>query len=453
MVEEQEKKPTLRQRTVAAYPRAGKALFWLWDFALKQWFFIVLGILIGVAKAAPNFARHGGLIKAEYSIGYGAVAIIFLQSGLSMKSKDLAKNLGHWRAHLTIQLMSFLVTSAIMFGVCSGIKAANDPHIDKWVLVGLIVTATCPTTVSSNVVMTTQANGNALLCLCEVFIGNMLGAFISPALLQMYTSTSGWEFGNPAADSSIQQLYKDVMKQLGLSVFVPTFVGQLIQNIFPKQTKWFLTTFKVNKISSFCLILVMFSSFSTAFYQKAFESVPKASCIFLVFFNIGMYGFWTIICFFIARPPFILWIFPTEPNETSSKTYTICYKIFRPFYYNRRDTITVMFCGAAKTAALGVSLVSSQYGDNFEYLGRLLVSLVLYQALQVITAQCMVSSFKKWEKKDHPELMQKQDEESQKSNTQEEEEEEIEEEAVAEEQQSRSSVQNNVESANGSKEK
>jgi len=389
-----------------------KFLIWFKDFCIKQWFFITLAVFIVIARFAPNFARHGGLIRGEYSIGYGAVAVIFLQSGLSMGTKDLMKNMGHWRAHTTIIIISFLVTSAIMFGFATAIKAANDPLIDKWVLVGLIVTCTCPTTVSSNVVMTRQANGNALLCLCEVFIGNVIGAFISPALLQMYTSDPTWEFGNPAAESSVSDLYREVMKQLGLSVFVPLFVGQVLQNIFPSQVKTFLRVTKFNKVGSFCLILVMFSSFSTAFYQDAFTSVPKASIIFLVFFNIGIYLFFTSICFIMARPFFILKLFPEEPTSQSTMLYKLSYKIFRPFYYSRSDTITVMFCGAAKTAALGVSLISSQYGDNFEYLGRLLVALVLYQSEQVITAQVLVNFFKKWEKLDHLDEVVPDDEEA-----------------------------------------
>lgn len=398
--------PSFKERTLSF-------LIWFKDFCIKQWFFIVLAIFIGIARAAPNFARQQGLIRAEYSIAYGCVAFIFLQSGLSMKTRDLLRNMGNWRAHLTVIVISFLVTSGTMFGLCSAINAAHNPHIDQWVLAGLLVTATCPTTVSSNVVMTTQANGNALLCLCEVFIGNMLGAFISPALLQMYTTNPAWAFANPANGNSVQRLYADVMKQLGLSVFVPTLVGQVVQNLFPQQTKWCLTTFYMNKVASFCLLLIMFSSFSTAFYQKAFESIPKASCVFLVFFNIGMYLFWTGICYCFARPFFIPLLFRDEPTDKSSKLYTWSYKIFKPFYYNRSDTICVMFCGAAKTAALGVSLISSQYGPDFEYLGRLLASLVLYQALQVITAQVLVNFFKKWELKDH--LHEKSDEESQKS--------------------------------------
>ncbi|KAH3679043.1 hypothetical protein WICMUC_001238 [Wickerhamomyces mucosus] len=410
--QDQLQEPSLKS-TVKQPSKFQKSLVWFKDFCIKQWFFITLAILIVVARVAPNFARHGGLIRGQYSIGYGAPAVIFLQSGLSMKSKDLLANSLNWRAHLTVLTISFLITSSIMYGLCSAIKSTHDVHIDDWILMGLIVTATCPTTVSSNVVMTTQANGNALLCLCEVFIGNMLGAFISPALVQMYTSNQSWSFGNPASGSSIQDLYRDVMKQLGLSVFVPVFVGQIIQNLFPKQTKWFLTTFKFNKVSSFCLILIMFSSFSTAFYQHAFTTVPKASLVFLVFFNIGIYLFWTCICFAMARPFFIPLLFPTLPNDQSTRFYRYSYKIFKPFYYNKTDTICIMFCGAAKTAALGVSLISSQYGSDFKYLGKLLVSLVLYQTLQVVTAQILVPFFKKWESYDHYLDKIKDDEENQ----------------------------------------
>lgn len=374
--------------------KTGKQIF---NYLLAQWFFILLAVFIVLAWRWPNFAKQGGTVKAQYSIEYGAVAVIFLISGLSIKSKDLGANLTHWRAHFTVLTSSFLITSAIIYGIASGIKASHDGAIDNWLLVGLIVTHSCPTTVSSNVVMTKAADGNDVLTVCEVVIGNLLGAFITPALVQMYL-TGTWEFGNPTLEASIsvQKLYANVMKQIGLSVFVPLFVGQVVQNIIPKQTKWCVTTFKLNKVGSFMLLLIMYQSFSTAFAQHAFTSVSHASIIFLVFFNIGIYLFFTVIVFFYLRPAFILRLFPTEPTAESTATYKWMYKIFRPFYYNRRDTVSMMLCGPAKTAALGVSLVSSEYGSTNSKLGILLVPLVLYQAEQVFTAQVLVKFMKKW---------------------------------------------------------
>lgn len=369
------------------------------EYLKGQWFFYCLAIFIVIARFAPNFAADGGLIKAQYSIGYGAVACIFLESGLSMKTSRLMANMGNWRAHLTIIVISFLITSSIVFGFCCAVKAANDSNIDDWVLVGLILTATCPTTVASNVIMTANAGGNDLLCICEVFLGNLLGAFITPALVQMYLRGDTWAFANPASGEGIGALYGRVMKQVGLSVFVPLFVGQIIQNVLPKPTNivtGFLKKYHL-KIGSYMLLLIMFSSFSTAFKQDAFTSVSSLCIIFVCFFNLGIYLFFTGICFLVARPYFIIKLFPVEPSKgESSLLYYYSYKLFRPFYYNKRDTICIMFCGAAKTAALGVSLVTSQYGDDKSHLGKLLVPLVLYQSEQVIAAGFFVPFFKKW---------------------------------------------------------
>lgn len=369
------------------------------NYLKSQWFFYALAVFIIIARFAPNFARDGGLIKGEYSIGYGAVAWIFLQSGLDIKTNRILANIANWRAHLTIAIMSFLITSSIVYGFCCAIKKANDPNIDDWVLMGVIMTITCPTTVASNVIMTQNAGGNDLLCVCEVVLGNLLGAFITPALVQMYTSNELFAFGNPTAGGSISSLYGRVMKQVGLSVFVPLFVGQCIQNILPKQTNIYLSFLKKYhiKIGSYMLLLIMFSSFSTAFYQGAFTSVSHVCIIFICFFNLGVYLFFTLVSFLISRPHFLLKLFPEEPvKDQSSKLYYWSYKIFRPFYNNKKDTICIMFCAPAKTAALGVSLVTSQYGNHKENLGKLLMPLVLYQAEQVLSASLFVPILKSW---------------------------------------------------------
>ncbi|EDO14361.1 hypothetical protein Kpol_181p1 [Vanderwaltozyma polyspora DSM 70294] len=369
------------------------------NYLKSQWFFYCLAIFIVIARFAPNFARDGGLIKGEYSIGYGAVAWIFLQSGLSMTTRRLMANMTNWRAHITIMMISFLVTSAIVFGFCCAIKASNNNQIDDWVLIGLILTSTCPTTVASNVIMTANAGGNDLLCVCEVVIGNLLGTFITPAMVQLYTSTSEFSFGNPAANSGISQLYRRVIKQVGLSVFVPLFAGQVTQNIFPNQTQIYLSFLKRYhiKIGSYMLLLIMFSSFSTAFYQKSFTSVSHVCIIFICFFNVGLYLLFTLICYLFSRPLIILRIFPKTPTKTGLfDIYYYSYKLLRPFYYSKRDTICIMFCGAAKTAALGVSLITSQYGDDKTHLGKLLVPLILYQSEQVIVASWFVPLFRRW---------------------------------------------------------
>lgn len=69
--------------------------------------FVVLTIFIIIAHSFPDFAKQGGIVRSEYTIGYGAVSIIFLISGLSMSSKQLIINATNWRAHFTVLTTSF----------------------------------------------------------------------------------------------------------------------------------------------------------------------------------------------------------------------------------------------------------------------------------------------------------------------------------------------------------
>lgn len=367
------------------------------DFLISQWFIIGMGVVIAIAYAAPNYARSGGMIRSDITIEYLAVAAIFLISGLSMPSRTLLKELGNWRAHLVTQGLSFLVTPALMFGFVKAIYTAGDPRIDKYVLVGMIICGCTPTTVSSNVVMTRNAGGNDSLSLLEVTIGNVMGAFVSPALLQLYLSDStGFGFGNPAKDSSMTELYRRVMKQLGLSLFVPLFVGQVVQNVFPTKTKWVVTKFKLAKIGTFCLLLLIWATFSTSFYDNAFESVPKATMIMVPFFNIGIYLLFTAICFACARSPIPRLLAPHPPTEDSTKFYKLLHRFISGFYFNKRNTVAIMLCGAAKTVALGVPLINAQYGSGSSLVGRVSIPLTLFQGEQILTAQLLVPIFKRW---------------------------------------------------------
>lgn len=90
-------------------------------------------------------------------------------------------------------------------------------------------------------------------------LGNLVGTFLSPALLEMFFITERWAFGRPEASGTggVTEIYRQVLEQLGFTVFIPLFVGEVIQYIWPRQTKWTRETFKLNKVGTFCLLLVI----------------------------------------------------------------------------------------------------------------------------------------------------------------------------------------------------
>lgn len=64
-------------------------------------------------------ASKGGIIRSEYSVLYGSVAIIFLVSGMQLSPEKLRKNVFNWRLHILTQGISFILIPLIWLGMPS----------------------------------------------------------------------------------------------------------------------------------------------------------------------------------------------------------------------------------------------------------------------------------------------------------------------------------------------
>lgn len=227
-------------------------------FILHQWLLIGIGVVCVLAYYFPNVAKHGGVIRSEYSILYGAMAVIFLLSGLSISRQKLLQQLLHWRLHALVQVTSFLFTPATVVAIVHAILA-GDPavRIDRALLAGYIFTACIPTTIASNVVMTRAAGGDDAAALVEVLIANVLGPFITAVwtvtLLPHSQEFDAWR----ARGGNLQQMYRDVFKQLGLAVLLPLAVGQLVRWTWPEKTASVLQRYRLGKLGTVCLLLLI----------------------------------------------------------------------------------------------------------------------------------------------------------------------------------------------------
>ncbi|GEM07800.1 transporter, memberof the SLC10 carrier family [Rhodotorula toruloides] len=183
---------------------------------------------------------------------------------------------GNWKLHLVCPITSFFLFPAVTFAIINVVRAANPLYkrFDRRAFVGMQVIAVLPMMVSSNVVMTGQAGGKDAATTVEV-IGILFDTFLSPALLSFFMCSMTCSFGKPVASGigGIGELYHQVIQQLGLTVFLPLTVGATLRYIWPKQVKRTRTTFRLGKVGSVRLLLVILSRFSGAVYEGAFEIV------------------------------------------------------------------------------------------------------------------------------------------------------------------------------------
>lgn len=339
-----------------------KILKW---FVKDQWFLLAMGAVVLISSQAQVPASQQRIKRTL--VTYLSVSVIFFINGCTLETRVLLQNYMRWKLHAFVQLQCYLVCSAATFAIVS-LCATNPNFMDPWLLIGFLFVGSAPTTMSSNVVMTRQAHGNAALTVVQSVIGQFLCPFLTPIILQMYLSTGSWYSKVLVHGGGYGEIYRRVFMQLGLSLFVPMFIGQIVQYIFPKQTRKVFFEWKLLKLSSIALLTMVWQTFDQAFSSGAFEAVKPSNIIFIVFITIALYFIWLGICF------------------TAST-----------FWLPKKDVIACCYCCPAKALAMVVPLTSVMY-INISPVdqSKMQIPAIIFQAFQVAIGGIMTITFRKW---------------------------------------------------------
>ncbi|KAF9999487.1 hypothetical protein BGZ79_006891 [Entomortierella chlamydospora] len=397
-----------------------------WDIWMKNWFLLGLIVVIILARYFPGWGRTGGPIRPEYSVKYGITACIFLLSGLSLKTKDLLVSAMNYRAHLMVQLTSFIIIPLFVKALTSlfGLTGLNST-----LLAGMAVTSATPTTISSNVVMTANSNGSEPLALFNAAFGNLLGVFISPLIVLVLLH------GTPQSPSGKHGLdYATILRDLGVTILVPIIVGQIYLYFFPRSIAWAKKKVHFPTLNSSCLLILVWTVFCDAFYNGTFSSVNAGEIIAIG--ALQAFTFWIMTFFlgFIARMrPAKLRILKImefnqteknrreaqleeQPEESYSQSQqqqleqkdysnvtqglslprTPLQKFAEPI--SKKDTVAILFCGATKSVAMGIPMIKILYSSSSAsaLAGLLATPLLIYHVEQLFSGAFMVSWLKKW---------------------------------------------------------
>ncbi|PKX95167.1 bile acid:sodium symporter family protein [Aspergillus novofumigatus IBT 16806] len=344
-----------------------RVLLGIGELAMDQWFLIVMGFLIAFASQIQVPQAHQELKQTVTN--YLAVAVIFFINGCTLPTKVLVENLSRWKMHIFVQVQCYLLTSSTSYGVVSA-TATNHQFMDPALLVGIVMMGCLPTAIAFNAIMTNKANGNAALTVAQSTIGNILGPFVTTALIKLYISTNVWYTDIlPETSSGFGETYRYVFKQLGLSVFVPLAVGQIVVKLFPNQVRKVLLQWKMSKLGSCALLVLIWSTYDGAFASNAFAEIPSNNMIFTVFILVALFCVWITIAFALSR----VWL-------------------------SREDTIAVSYLVSTKTPAMGVPLTTIMFvGLSSAEQSRTRLPMVIFQAIQIAGSSLLTIPLRKWQ--------------------------------------------------------
>jgi solute carrier family 10 (sodium/bile acid cotransporter), member 7 len=223
----------------------------LLKYHLPLWLFF--GVALGWSIPSIGSTWSNIIQKNEYvKMSNINVFLIFFLSGLKLKTNDIKKAVGEWKGALYGSLMILIITPLL------GILMIEIPFTVRELSYGLGVFCSVPTTLSSGVILTGQANGNVALGLLLTVVTNLLGIVTMPLMLLL-------TFLNVGKNTSVQIDVGILLYKLCLYIALPLFLGKLIQS-YSNKTRVFVTKHKIGMklLSSFLLVMVPWMKVSTS---------------------------------------------------------------------------------------------------------------------------------------------------------------------------------------------
>jgi len=237
---------------------------------------LVLAVIIGYAWPTPGNAlaiklpRNANCseVTCRSPVQYTCVIVIFIISGLKL-STDAAK-----RAITEYKGLLWGVFSILFVTVCIGTsltRLITFPDIEDFGS-GLVVFFSMPTTVSSGVVLTQQANGNYALALLLTVITNTTAVFTIPPMLKWLAKFT----------SEVELDVGALIAKLAMTVLAPLVFGKLCRGIpgvpeFVKKYKWGLKV-----VSIYALVALPWMKTSVASEQDKFDGVTFRSLMAVI---------------------------------------------------------------------------------------------------------------------------------------------------------------------------
>ena len=180
-------------------------------------------------------------------------------SGLGLKTEELSKAFQRLYFNIFVQVFNFGVVSAVVFGVSRLLVKINA--ISQGLGDGMVVCSCLPMAFNVVIVLTASAGGDEAAAIFNTSCGNMLGIFLSPALILGYLG------------ASTNLSLADIFYKLTLRVVVPLLAGQFLQKI-SKKVPEFVAKYKryFKKTQEYCLVFIVYAVFCKTFATNKHSS-------------------------------------------------------------------------------------------------------------------------------------------------------------------------------------
>ena len=303
--------------------------------------------IVAAAVIASLLPAQGVMVDVVAWATRVAVAVLFFVYGVRLKPAEAVAGLKHWRLHLTILALTYLLFPLIGWGL----QVLSPWLLSPALYAGVLYLTLLPSTVQSSINFTSIAKGNVAGAIVSASASNLLGVFITPLLCWAVMTTSGSIAFDPST-------ILDIVGQL----LVPFVLGQLSRRW---TAAWVAAHPKLKLFDQGVVVLVVYSAFSAGMREHMWQQVSIADLLVLL-----------VVCLVVLAV--MLWF---------------SWWLAKRLGFNREDVIAIQFCGSKKSLATGLPMANVLFAGS--PVGLLVLPLMIFHQAQLMACGSLASRYAK----------------------------------------------------------
>jgi sodium/bile acid cotransporter 7 len=325
----------------AGYGVSGSGVMrWLSSFKPDNFTLAIVGAVI-VASFLPAVGVAATIL---HYVTIFAIALLFFLHGARLSREAALAGALHWRLHLIVLCATF-----VLFPILGLILRKTLGYVlPDSLLLGVLFLCLLPSTVQSSIAFTSIAHGNVAAAVCSASLSNLLGIFITPALVALLMNLKG--------GVSIDAVW-DIVLQL----LVPFIAGHLLRpwigNFVARHR------YALGYVDRGSILLVVYLAFSEAVAQGLWHVLGVGELIKLL-----------IVCALLLAAVLLATVV-----------------VARRLGFERADEIVIVFCGSKKSLASGVPMAGVLF--PLAQVGMIVLPLMLFHQIQLMVCAALARRY------------------------------------------------------------
>ena len=302
-------------------------------------------IIIATAVFASVLPARGVWVDVVDALTTFAIALLFFLYGARLSPAETLAGLKHWRLHATILSFTYVLFPLVGLAAVALTRGVLDPGLAA----GLLYLTLVPSTVQSSIAFTSIAKGNVAGAVVSASASNILGVFLTPALVWLLMTSTG----RVAFTTST---IVDILLQL----LLPFVLGQLSR----RWTAGFVKAHpQLKLVDRGSIVLVVYSAFSAGMRENMWAQTSWQALVVLLVVLLALLALMLGLTWWTARR----------------------------LGFNREDAIAIQFCGTKKSLASGLPMAGVLFAG--QPVGLLMLPLMLFHQAQLMACSALAGRY------------------------------------------------------------